>query len=123
MLLATRSRNLPLLQETLKAAGHSMDVRRFKLCLRQIKSIVDNDQWKWLDGALKRLHKNFADPGRYWLTSYQFARTSNEPLKCLVATKLSETEYERLQRELQQLNMTQAELIRDLIRGYLQNSA
>lgn len=100
-----------------------MDVRRFKLCLRQIKSIVDNDQWKWLDGALKRLHKNFADPGRYWLTSYQFARTSNEPLKCLVATKLSETEYERLQRELQQLNMTQAELIRDLIRGYLQNSA
>ena len=123
MLLATRSRNLVLLQEVLKAAGHSMEVRQFKLCLRQIKSITTDDQWKWLEGALKSLHNNFQDPGRYWLTSYQFTRTSNEPLKCLVATKLSETEYQRLQAELTQLNLTPAELLRDLIRGYLQNSA
>lgn len=121
MLFAARSRNLPLLQESLKCAGVSMEVRRFKLALRQIKSIASDDQWLWLQRALKELHRNSQQPRNTMYTRYlQEPKPKDQHLSVVINSRITSAEYEQLRVILREQNLTAAEFIRQIINERIQ---
>jgi len=115
MLQAAKRRDIDLLRQVLRAMGSALTTEQVKRSLRQSKALLKDTEWDWLNKAMKGLHKNLADPGKYWLTS--FKRQSEEKLSVMMITKISESEAQLVHLRLSGAGLSKSEYIRGLIRA------
>jgi len=115
MLRAAKRKDIDLLRQVLRAMGSALTTEQVKRSLRQSKALLKDTEWAWLDKALKGLHKNASDPGKYWLTS--FKRVSEEKLSVMMITKISANEAQLVHLRISESGLSRAEYIRGLIRA------
>ena len=99
-----------------------MEVRRFKLALRQIKSIASDDQWLWLERALKELHRNSQQPRNTMYTRYLNEPKPHDQHRAVVVnSRITRAEYEQLRSVLREQNLSVSDFLRRLINERIQN--
>jgi len=111
MMLSASSRDIVLLQETLAALGMHAEVARFKLGLRQAKTLLSPDDHKWLTFHLASLYKDKHRISQGW----QLPDPVLNPRYATLTCRVSIDEAARVQQQARIEGISISNYIRDRI--------
>lgn len=113
MLVSAKRRDLEAVQELLKAAGATLELPRFKLILRQSKSLLSEEDWFWLETAIKALHFTPENPRKTLYTRYlNPPKPENVKLSQIVHLRLTQVEAAWLRDQAQAHNCSLSDVLR-----------